>query len=173
MKSFYPKTTKRNAPSKRIVRRQMHSIGSVECFLMLCKSCVIVTKWDSDRFMVGPLHSLDLVLNQVLNANSLFKFTVPSQTSCWLSRSSISLHRSHRELWKAFQDFSIHRKKTLLCHFSIKLKTKQQSSFIHYDSKEGATSCSSSSKPTAEAAAAAVVVYHTGFRSLPFDYKKR
>jgi len=95
---------RRDAPSKRNVKQQMHSFGSVECFSVLCKSCVIVTKWDGDIFMVGPLYSLDLVVKRMLNANSLFKFTMPSQTSCWLSRSSISLHR---ELWKAFQDFFI------------------------------------------------------------------
>jgi len=100
----------------RELKRRMHSFGSVECFSMLCKSCMIVTKWDSNIFMVGLLHSLDLVLNRMLNANLLFKFTMLSQTSCWLSPNSISIQR---ELWKAFQDFFILliERKTLLCHF--------------------------------------------------------
>jgi len=100
---------RRDAPSRRNVRQQMHSFRSVECLSMLLRSCVIVIKWDDGRFMAISMRLLGLHLLRMLNTNSLFEFIMPSQTTCWPSRSGVSLRRSSHELYKAFEDFSFHR----------------------------------------------------------------
>ena len=74
---FYP-TAKRNTPSKRNVRQQMHSFRSVECLSMLLKFCVIVIKLDDGRYMAVSMHLLGLHLLRMLTTNSLFEFIMPS-----------------------------------------------------------------------------------------------
>jgi len=82
---------------------------TVECLSMLLKSCMIVIKWDDARFMAISMRLLGLHLLRMLSTNSLFEFIMPSQTSCWPSRTCVSLYRSSYELYKAFEVFSFHR----------------------------------------------------------------
>jgi len=67
-----------SAPSRRNVRRQMHSFRSVECLSMLLKSCTIVIKWDVAKFMAVSMHLLGLHLLRMPSENSLFEFIMPS-----------------------------------------------------------------------------------------------
>ena len=130
--------------------------------------------------MVGPLHSLDLVVNRMLNANSLFKFTMSSHHLVDFFQNSISFQYEH---WEAFLrlPYTINRneKKTLFVIVSIEFKTNNNRiSFIMIPKKAllaSAVSLVVDQYSTQQQWQQQVQLYieQVFFRTLPFDYEKK